>query len=820
MPYLVSLKLITMKRHLSLIFVLTLLAGSAWSQSSLSGRLTDDQQAALPYATVALMNIADSSLAKGAITNESGEYQLVGVKAGDYYVRAQMMGYQPYNSQHFSVADNESKQLPLITLITADEQLEAVEVRGQLPQIIQEADRMVVNVENSSLSAGGNALEVLEKSPGILVDQDGNISMNGKQGVIIMIDGKRTFLSATEVSNMLRNMSSDAVSKIELITNPGAKYDAAGNAGIINIQTKKKLAGGTNGNLTAGVGYGTYEKANGGLSLNHRNGDLNLFGSYNFNHNKNFRTTRVDRFTPYRDQIPFFDQDNTRIRTNNSSSFKAGADYFLSDKTTLGVSVDGYYNDGNATADNTTLIQTAQTRENLELLDLSQNNGEIYSNITYNANWQQKLRKEGEELLFNADYTSYRGTSDDMFDITQEDYTINASNNYMLHNRANSDIDIYVGSLDYTLPLTNGQKLELGAKSSYVISDNQLLLERSPEGENWVRDTELSSKFLYRENINALYSNWHGKLGQVSVTAGLRAEHTWYDGEATVNTATDSYISLFPSVFLQHKLNEKQSVGMSYSRRIDRPSYQDLNPFYYFLDIFTFGKGNQFLQPSFTHQVQLTHGFNNWLNSSFTVSHTKDPMTDVIDQEDNDGTGRGYQTNVNLGSLFSWNLNVNASLQPTKWWSMQNNLGVYQNIFDASWRGEELDTRQLAWNYNLQNSFVLPAGFKAELGAFYRSPMEYSIIDIKSMYAVFAGLSKSMMNDKATLKFNINDIFNTMQFRGNIDFAGISADVENKWESRQARLTFSYRFGSNEVKPVRRRRGASSNEQSRIKTGD
>jgi hypothetical protein len=805
-----------MKRHLSLFLLLILAGTGAWAQGKISGKLTDTEGAGLPYATVALLNTADSSLAKGAITNEEGAYELVGIKAGNYILQARMMGYAGYLSSPMAIEENQAKQIPTITLASAEEQLEAVEVRGQLPQIVQEADRMVVNVENSSLSAGGNALEVLEKSPGILVDQDGNISMNGKQGVIIMIDGKRTFLSATEVSNMLRNMSSEAVSKIELITNPGAKYDAEGNAGIINIQTKKKLAGGTNGTLTAGAGYGRYEKANGGLSLNHRNGRLNLFGNYNYNYNNTYRETFIDRKAPYNGQIVYFDQDNLRPQSFNNNSFKAGADYFLSDKTTLGVAVNGFTSVRRATADNFTNIDNLE-REQVGYIYTGLRGKATSSNLTYNLNWQQKLRKEGEEILFNADYTRYRSQDNDIFNIDQEDDVINQYASYYVRNRPESDIDIYVSSLDYTLPLANNNRLELGAKSSYVTSNNQLLLEESPAGELWKINEQLSSNFLYRENLNALYANWSGKVGKLQVTAGLRAEHTWYNGDADTTQISDNYVSLFPSIFVQHQISEKQHLGASYSRRVDRPSYQDLNPFFYFLDLFTYGKGNPLLQPSFTNQMQFTHGYNNWLNTSLTLSHTKNPMTDIIDQDDENGAT--YQTNTNLGDLYAWNLNVNASLQPLKWWSMQNNFSLYQNIFDARFRGQELDTDVLAWNYNLQNSFVLPANFKAELGAFYRSPSQFNTIDIKSMYAVFAGVSKSFMDDRASLKLNINDIFNTMRFRGSIQFDNIDADVINQWESRQARLTFTYRFGSNDMKAVQRRRGASSDEQSRIKSG-
>lgn len=808
-----------MKRHfLLLTFFLAGLAAQAQT-AKIKGQVIDEQQAGLPYATVMLLHAADSSLAKGAISDDAGHYELVGLKEGSYLLSATMVGYSRYFSEPLTLKAGEEKELPTFSMAEATQQLEEVVVRGQLPQIVQEADRMIVNVENSILATGGNALEVLEKSPGIVVDQDGNISMNGKQGIIIMIDGKRTFLSATEVSNMLRNMSSDAISKVELITNPGAKYDAEGNAGIINIRTKKNLAGGTNGSLMAGAGYGRYEKANGGLTLNHRNGQWNFFGNYNYNHNRSFNENNIERIAPYAGSRVTFDQENFRPRRSQNNSFKAGVDFFASEKTTVGVSVNANLGTTNDNPDNMTELRD-EAGALQGMLDLQADGDRSYKNITYNLNWQQQLGREGEELTFNGDYTQYRGENDDVFDIDQQDNFLNIDTTYLLHNGTDSDIDIYVASLDYVLPLQEGMRLELGAKSSFVRSDNGLLLERNPET-RWIRDDSLSSDFLYRENLNAAYANWSGKFGETSITAGLRAEHTWYDGNSEndneIENISDSYLSLFPSVFLQKKLNENNTLGMSYSRRINRPSYQDLNPFFYFLDIFTFGKGNQFLQPDFTNQVQLTHTFKQRFNTSLTLSKTQGPMTDVIDQNN---SGQSFQTRVNLGEQYSWNLNINAPFQPTNWWSIQNNLSVYQNIFDAEWRGQSLDTDQLSMNYNLQNSFSLPANFSAELSGFYRSPMAYGIIDIKSMYGVFAGISKNFMDNKASLKLNVNDLFNTMRFRGSIDHSDIDADIVNRWESRQVRLTFNYRFGDNDFKPVRRRRGASSEEQNRIKSGD
>jgi hypothetical protein len=801
------------------IFTLTLFFAAASvgllsAQTTLSGKVTNGQNKPVEYATVMLLNASDSSLVKGAISDTAGVYTLPQIKEGSYLLSASMMGYEKAWAGPLAVKASGSQSLPRLELQEAIEQLKAVTVVGQRPMVVQEADRMILNVEGSILATGGTALEVLEKAPGVTVDQDGNISLNGKQGIIVMIDGKRTYLSNADIANMLRNMPSDALEQVELITNPSAKYDAAGNSGIINIKTKKGKNDGTNGSLSLGAGYGRFEKARGGLTLNHRQGITNFFGSYNYSRGRSFQELRLDRSVLV-DGDPTRYQQSSYMPTNSQNhTIKAGVDLFLNKKNTLGVMVNSSNSLWGSTINNDALLSIGGVADTDIIM--RGNMEEKYSNTTANLNYQRTFDQAGKELSVDVDYTRYRGDQDNLFNNRFSYYHGQEDSLFMLRNIAPSNIDIWVAKIDYSLPLGKS-KLDLGAKSSFVVSDNLAKIEKRENEESWVIWDELTNDFLYTENINAAFANWSGSLGKFKLMAGLRAEHTWYEGESVKNdsTAKNQYVSLFPSMFVQRPLSEKHTMGFSYSRRVDRPSYQDLNPFFYLLDVNTYAKGNPLLQPQFTHQVQLNHTFNQAIVTSFTYSVTDGPMTEILD---NDGI-TAFQTRANLGTLTNWNVNVAVPVPVTKWWTMQNNLSVYQNKFTGTFNEQLLDRKQLTANVYMMNSFKLPYNFSAELSGWYRSPQVWGIINMQSMYALNAGVQYRFWDSNASLKLSANDILRTQVFKASSNFNGLALDINNRWESRRLNLAFSYRFGNNDVKPANRKRGASSDEQGRIKTG-
>ncbi len=786
---------------------------TCFAQTTLSGRVIDEQNKPVAFATVSLLSAVDSALVKGAISTGTGEYVLTGIGEGSYLLSASMMGYTKIWAGPIKVRAGENQSMPSLQLQETVEQLKAVTVVGQRPMIEQQADRMVVNVEGSILATGNSALEVLEKSPGVSVDQDGNISLNGKQGVTIMLDGKPTYLSSADVINMLKNMPSNALEQVELITNPSAKYDAAGNSGIINIKTKKGRSRGTHGSLTLGTGYGRYEKLNGGLTLNHRQNKINYFGTYNYGLSRSFQDMLLEREAHTNQQNNFFNHQNHLLRNWRGHSYKAGVDYFLNKKNTLGFMVNGSIGTWGSDNNNQALhtIEGGQNERTISTLGDIDNS---YRNTTLNLNYSRTFDLEGRELTFDVDFSNYRGSKSNFFNNSFRYFDSRTDSVFLLRSESPSDINIWVAKLDHTLPVGKS-KIEMGVKSSYVYSDNDARIERQENELAWQVWDKFTNDFLYRENINAAYASWNGAFGKTTVMAGLRAEHTWYQGESVKNdsVAQNQYVSLFPSLFLKRPLNEKNALGLSYSRRVDRPSYQDLNPFFSLLDVTTYSKGNPLLQPQFTHQVQLSHTFNKSIITNITYSITDGPMTQIIETEGLDA----FMTTKNLGTLTNWGVAVSLPVTVAKWWKMQNNLNAFHKKYIGRYMEQNLDVEQLSTNINIMNSFKLPSDFTAELSAFYRSPMIWGIIQTKSMYSVNAGLQYSFWERDASLKLSATDIFRTQVFRGESLVGENSIKLESRRESRRLNLTFNYRFGNKESKPVGRKRGASSDEQDRIK---
>lgn len=795
-----------------IIFLLFTIKITASAQSTLTGKIVDEQNKPMEFATTMLVRASDSVLVKGAISDSAGIYILPEIEAGNYLLSASMIGYEKAWSGLITVAASGTKNLPQLQLKELVQQLKTVTVEGQKPLIQQHADRMVVNVEGSILSAGNTALEILEKSPGVAVDQDGNISLNGKQGVTIMIDGKRTYLSSADVANMLRNMVSESLDEVEIITNPSAKYDAAGNSGIINIKTKKGRNKGTNGSINLGIGHGRFEKANSGFMYNHRRNNINLFGNYNYGLNHNFNVMHIERNAVINNEVNFFDQRNNRNAIWQGHSYKAGIDFFLNKKNTVGLMVNGSFGNSAANTNNEALhiikgIGNERTITTLGDLDNQ------YRNMTVNLNYQRTFDRPGKELTFDADYSNYNGNKSNFFNNSFRYFNNRTDSLFLLRSEAPSDINIWVAKLDYSFPVGKN-KFEIGAKSSYVYSDNNAQIEKQENEVEWEVWGKFTNDFLYQENINAVYTNWNREYGKTSVMAGLRAEHIGYSGKSVKedSTAENNYVSLFPSIFLKRPINKNHTMGFSYSRRVDRPSYQDLNPFFYLLDVMTYGKGNPLLQPQFTHQVQLNHTFNKTIVTNFSYSKTEGPMTQVIETEGLDA----FQTKRNLGTLTNWSLNISLPVSIAKWWNMQNNLSAYHNKYTGTYLDRNLDLEQLSTNINIMNSFKLSSRISAELSAFYSSPRLLGPMKINSMYRVNAGVQYSFWDKNANLKLTATDIFWTQIFSAETIVGENDIKFNARGESRRLNLTFNYRFGNKEVKPVRRKRGASSAEQERI----
>jgi hypothetical protein len=784
-------------------------------QGTVHGLVLDENQKPMEYATMMLVKASDSSLVKGSISGTNGRYTFEAIQQGRYMVAASMMGYTKLFSAPFDLTENVHRvEVPVIQMEQVAQKLKEVVVKGERPFLEQKIDRTVLNVENSIVSAGTNAMEVLEKAPGVVIDQDDRISMNGKNGVLVLIDGKQTYLSAAEVSNMLRNMQSNAVESIEIITNPSAKYDAAGNAGIINIKLKKDKNLGTNGSLTLGTGWGRYGKANAGLNLNHRAKKFNAFGSYNHGYNRNFNEQEVYRLIGN----SVFDQRSVRGQEMQNLNYRVGADYFLNKHNTIGVLASGFFFDMDMNSLNTTLQSNAGSGALMSSINQTSSSDFMRKSNSLNVNYKRTFETAGRELTLDADYSLFNANVIDnilarSFNATGEEVGMPLQ----IRNLTPSLVDIRAIKGDYVHPLGQTAKIEAGFKSSLVVTDNDMNFNTYQET-GWQRDLGRSNQFKYTENINAAYVNYNHQIKKVGVQLGLRAEQTISEGTSVTMDQKNpprNYLEWFPSVFVSQKINDKHEVGYSYSRRIDRPSYQDLNPFVYFLDSLTYQEGNPYLNPQFTNSFKLTHTFSKMFVTSLGYSRTTDVMTRILIQDSETFKSKAFMEN--LASLDNFSLNISAPAPITKWWSTMNNLNVYYNLYnEPNLNGADLSVGMMAFNFNTNHSIRLPKDFTMELTGMYRSPTLDGIIAPQSMYFVAAGVQKTFLDKRASLRLNVSDIFGTMRFVGIARHQDIDTRIESRWESRVARLSFTYRFGRNEIKPARRRSTATEAEQNRV----
>ena len=822
-----------MKRISTLLSIAILFSFTVKAQGGkVTGSVKDASSKAIHSATVSLFKLKDSSLAKFVATNKDGEYEFLGIADGKYFVAASNVGYDKAMSIAFEISSlNPSVILPALVMTEQAKNLAGVTVTAKKPFIEAKIDKTIVNVDASPTSAGSTALEVLEKSPGITVDNDGNISLRGKAGVIVMIDGKPTYLSSADLANLLKNMPASALDQIEIMTNPSAKYDASGNSGVINIKTKKGRAAGFNGSVMAGITSSIFKprdalylipKSQNSINFNYRKNKLNFFGNYNpnfFHGRGNLIINR--RFFDDNGNIAGYSDVDTRFKFgNNNHTLKLGVDLFADKKNTYGVVASGFLFNGHPTPITVNTLSDANYQPTSTLVSLTENRIH-FNNFSGNFNYRHLFDTAGRELTVDLDYIGYRNTSDML--LTTEFYDAmnqQTGDPLLLKGHLPSDINIYSIKSDYTHPLKKGGRFEAGIKSSYVKNDNTVDYQRLSV-DKWVADSR-SNHFIYDENINAAYVNINKQIKKWSLQGGLRLENTVAKGFQVTNDSTfkRNFTSLFPSAFASYTINDKNSLTLSYSRRITRPNYQDLNPFTYFLDSLSYRQGNPYLLPQYTHNIELTHSYKGRLITTLNYNNTSDVISQIFKQ--NSQTKIVFFTADNVARFTNIGISITAPVPITKWWNTNFFTNIYNNHYKGIYNGAPLDQAYTSFTVNISNTFTIKQGFTLELSGFYRAKGLDQLTIGEPMYQMSVGGQKNIMKGKATIRLNVRDPFAWQQYRGLTQYGNIYARIRNKFDARQVTTTFTYRFGKNnqQVPPPRRRNSATQDEQNRVSSGN
>lgn len=802
-----------------LIILGALLHLHSFGQGIIRGNVTDEKNLPLMAVTVKLKATADSVLYKSISTDQSGSFLFSNVPYGSYLIEIDLIGYNNVIRSGLIISQADTAiNLGAIALIPSTKTLGGVEIRAQAPLIEKQIDKTVVNVDQNIANTGTNALEVLKKLPGVQVSPDGQITLNGKSGVNVTIDGKTTYLSADDLANLLTNTPSSDIGKIEIMTNPSAKYDAEGTGGIINIIRKKNSKTGLNGTATGSFGRGHFDRENGSLVLSYKNDKYNLYLNNSYGYNKalpGINTTVADIMnnnTLLTEEV----SNNSRGNTNRSYNSAAGLDLYLSKKTTLTVS--GNVSDREATENigsSVTSFDGGHNQTGSE--NFAAINRDKPFNYTTGVQLVHKLDTAGRQWSADADYSSYR------YRPGQYNTTINYDPSGNLLSQDNVFIDelrtlhIFGARADYVQPLPGNGKIEAGLKSSYVKTNNNSTYYNQLGGQN-VIDSILSDYNVNSENINAGYINFNRQYQKLTVQAGLRAEQTVMKGQQLfTNTAIDrNYFQLFPTVFLSDKFDEENTFNFQFGRRTDRPDYHELVPFRRPLSATLYFQGNPNLKPNLDWHTEITWAYRN----TFFITAAYDAVSDYLRTfpylDSNKTTMTRIPTNVQ--GAHSWNVNISYNKELAKWFTTNSTVTVYQNSFSGNANGFSLDNPGFATvDLVSNNSFRCSDQLSMEADFEYESKRQFVGSTYPAYFDWNLALKQKILHGNGSITINANNPVVIPKFGNGSDHY---LDLNQYGHSRRYVgpfiVTFNYRFGSGKLTKTQSKSGS---EEERKRAG-
>ncbi|AOM76246.1 outer membrane beta-barrel family protein [Pedobacter steynii] len=792
--------------------LLLLIQTSAFCQTTkLSGNIlnaTDGK--AIEFASVALIQLPDSTRAGLGLSNDKGVFSFENIKPGSYQIKVIAIGYERAQSKAFNLGTT-AMVIPALRLNPTVTSLKEVDIRAKTPLIQQQADRTVLNVEQMN-TAGDNALDVLKRAPGIKLDKDDNIIMKGKSGVNVMIDGKMSYMSGLELSTYLKSLPGSVMSKVELISNPPSSFDAAGSAGIINIKLKRNKLQGFNGNASIGAGYGEYGKGYGSTNLNYNVGKVSTYGRFSYGYYNSFNRLTMNRNIAGEQ----FNQLNFWHPITRSSNYALGADYFINDKHTIGILWKGssapYTTNSESNSVNYNTVQQKMGSVN------SKNPQDNTSgNNAYNLNYRFKIDTNGRELGIDLDKVGYDNSKTEQYFNSYFDAADNRIGDVVnLRNKGFGDVSIYAVKLDYVHPFSKTLKAEAGYKSSWVNTSSDVRFD-SLKTAGWINDPKRTNRFNYRENINALYLSFSQSFKQLELKAGLRAEQTLGNGLSSGNEEKidRKYWQLFPTFFASWKVSENHQIQGSYARRINRPSYTSLNPFAFYSDPYTALKGNPLLLPSFSNNFEINYNIKSFRVLSLSYAKSTDVISEVIYQ--NDLSKESISVEENLGRAQNIYIATGSPFDITKWWNNNTELSIAYDDVKSTVQGGNYDSHKFSWSVNSEQTFNLPKELQLTYTFFYSSPSVSGLFRSLESYGMNVSARKTFMNKKATVSLKLNDVFDTNKFRANLRYNNVNTYWQNQWESRKINLSLNYKFGNMKVKNARSRSTGTADEENRVK---
>ena len=805
------------KIYAILYFLLLFIYANGQNHSTIKGNIATIDNLPLEYANVSLHLVPDSSLITFAISDSNGLFEFGDLQTAIYFLKVSYIGLEDYYSDAINLKPSETLELNSIQLVASDNNLTEVEVTAKRPLIEIKPDKIIFNVDGTINATGRNALELLQKSPGVIVTNNDEITLLGQQGVQIYMDGKPSPLKGKDLADFLRGVQAAEIDNIEIISNPSSKYEAQGSGGIINFQLKKDKGLGLNS--TIGLNYSVDRKQRfiSSINSNYRNKKLNLFGNYSYKIGEEWS---IDKLT--REQGgTIFEKSNTTVLGWVSNNFKVGADVFLNKESTLGFQVNGFFSTSDWLDDSRTPIyQPGQSSFDSVLVSQYIIEGSK-QNINYNINYQYKDEK-GNNCFINADYLFYRDPKNVRQPNILFDKNENIISENIFENESPTNIDLFTFNIDYEREMDFGL-LQMGMKSIYTKTNNQFEFFRlANEVKTFI--PERSNQFVYEEMVHASYMQVSKKMERINFQVGLRAEQTASSGNLTTfndtgfnNKTIRNYLDFFPSAGLTYIIDPKNSLQFNYSRRINRPDYLDLNPFTDQKDEFDFQQGNPFLLPEYSNKFQLMHSLNYQLYTSLSYSHTKDLIVSIRDTLDGNKTLKRW---LNLADQNNFSLSLNYSAELYYWWSAYYSLTGFIVSNKTNLADDRLvDVKAEAYNIYFQNFFSLPKSFSLELSGWYNSPSIWGAnFESDPIWNVDIGLQKKLWDKRGYISITVNDIFRSSGWYGVSRLDGITVTSSGYSDGRRLSVFFSYLFGNSQLKKVKKK-DALEDVQERIQGG-
>jgi hypothetical protein len=799
---------------LALVIATVLPAVAQSTSGRLEGSVSNQKGEPLEYVTVLLRKPLDSVLVAGAITDAAGRYSFEPVAPGKYILTLTFVGY---HTQSIPIEQQDGAGIytaPAIILKEDTKVLGEVVVRGQKPLVEQDGGKLILNVQNTIIAAGGSAAELLERAPGVSIDQNNQISVNGKTGVNIMIDGKPTYLPSTELATLLRSMNANNIATIEVISNPSARYDATGNAGIINIKLKKNTLEGCNGSMTAGTGYGRYGKANGSATLNYRTKRWNYFLNYGYTFNKRFTDFYTERISIRNNGEPvYYIQQLDRVQRLPSHTWQGGSEWQWNPKNSIAIMTSGSYNKRLTDNYSFTEIKSALGNEADSTFTLTNDQRYRWHNISSSIGYKHLFARTGSELSIDVDYSNYEFKLNDNFTINQFRQQDLSKKQYTILSDQPSSFNIYTTRMDYTHRLNKQTSLETGVKFSYVNTVNEIIFTDNQNGQ-FETDLTRSTDFDYTEKVRAGYVTMKTKLWGFDAQLGLRAEQTHYNGisKRTQQSIERDYFRLFPNISLNHSLRENYQFGFSYSYRIDRPAYNDLYPYIFYFDPFSAQKGNPALLPQFTHNFQFSQTIAKDFGINLGYSATSQYIAFLILLNEDRVTE--YAIKGNFETFQNYYLTVSAPVEISKNWTVNCNLNLFYNQFNTQFLNEVYEIGKLSGIATITQTLTLPWDLTGEITTVYNAPNVSGLIKTEALGSVSAGLQKKVFDKKGSLRLNVTDIFYTNRTRNSTVYPGFAIHFNNYAETRVIRVNFTYTIGK--TGDAIRKRNGQDEERKRV----